>query len=105
MYQAGETWGDYVIMLHENAAYLGGLGLYVNDISDLLAFEFAQADGLNIIRSLSSATDAQVPAMGLDISLSRTYGQSISSRYEFGILGYGWSHKNHYSVNSLESCF
>ncbi len=88
----GATWGDYVRMLHKNARYLGNLGMYVNDVGKLLAFEFAQADGLNIVRTLSSATDAHVPAPGLDISFSRMYGQNISSRYRQGILGRGWSH-------------
>ena len=90
--EAGNTWGAYVDMLQANAIYLGRLGIYVNDVSDLLAFEFAQADGLNVVRTLASSTDAHVAAPGLDITFRRTYGQSISSRYTLGDFGRGWSH-------------
>ncbi|BBO84834.1 hypothetical protein DSCO28_54000 [Desulfosarcina ovata subsp. sediminis] len=96
--EAGTTWGSYVDMLQDNAVYLGRQGLYVNDISDLLAFEFAQADGMNVIRTLSSSTDAHAVAPGLDISFSRSYGQSISNRHALGGLGYGWTHNWDYSL-------
>ena len=32
--QIGPTWGDYIDMLSDNAAYLGRLGLHVIDVSD-----------------------------------------------------------------------
>jgi len=96
--EAGSTWGSYVTMLQDNAIYLGRQGLYINDISDLLAFEFAQADGINVVRTLASSTDAHVVAPGLDITFSRSYGQSISGRHALGDLGYGWSHNWDYSL-------
>ena len=96
--EAGTTWGSYVEMLQDNAIYLGRQGLFVIDIGDLLAFEFAQADGMNVVRTLASSTDAHVVAPGLDISFGRSYGQSISSRHALGDLGYGWSHNWGYSL-------
>ena len=96
--EAGSTWGSYVAMLQDNAIYLGRQGLHINDVSDLLAFEFAQADGMNVIRTLASSTDASVVAPGLDISFERSYGQSITSRHTLGDLGYGWSHNWDYSL-------
>ena len=90
--EAGDTWGTYVKMLQDNAVYLGRQGLHINDIGDLLAFEFAQADGMNVVRTLASSMDAHVVAPGLNITFSRTYGQSISRRHMLGDLGYGWSH-------------
>ncbi|MCB1764279.1 MAG: hypothetical protein KDI27_14230, partial [Gammaproteobacteria bacterium] len=96
--ETGSTWGGYVAMLQENAIYLGRQGLHVNDIGDLLAFEFAQADGMNVIRTLASSTDASVVAPGLDISFTRSYGQSITRRHALGDLGYGWSHNWDYSL-------
>ena len=90
--QAGATWGDYVRMLNNNAAYLRKLGLNVGDIRDLLAFEFAQADGLNVIRNLASATDAYTATPGLGLAFGRVFPQSISQRYTLGSLGRGWSH-------------
>ena len=99
---AGLTWGQYIQMLHDNAEYLGKLGLYVNDVSDLLAFEFAQADGLNIVRTLSSATDAHVPVPGLDITFGRMYSQNISNRYRQGVMGRGWSHNWDYWLEFVD---
>ena len=96
--EAGTTWGSYVEMLQENAIYLGRQGLYINDIGDLLAFEFGQADGMNVVRTLASSTDAHVIAPGSDISFGRSYGNSISSRHASGDLGYGWSHNWDYSL-------
>ena len=90
--QTGQTWGDYVSMLTDNAVYLNQLGIKVTDIGELLAFEFSQADAINVVRTLSSATDAHVSSPGLDISFSRVYPQNITSRYTFGDMGYGWSH-------------
>ena len=90
--QAGATWGDYVRLLDNNAAYLRKLGLNVADIRDLLAFEFAQADGLNVIRNLAAATDAYAPTPGLGLAFGRVFPQSISQRFTLGALGRGWSH-------------
>ena len=90
--QAGTTWGDYVRMLTDNAVYLSKLGLHVTDIGELLAFEFAQADSLNVLRTIASSTDAYIKSPGLDLSFRRFFGQSISSRYQSGSFGRGWSH-------------
>lgn len=96
--QTGSTWGDYVSMLDANAAYLGTLGESVNDISQLLAFEFAQADGLGPMRTLTSAVDASVEAPGMAITFSRFFAGSISLRNDQGTLGYGWSNNWDYSL-------
>ena len=98
--QAGDTWGDYVRMLDDNAAYLGRLGQRVVDIGDLLAFEFQQADGLGPMRTLASAVDAAVEAPGLPILFSRVFSGPISQRYELGTLGYGWSHNWDYLLTN-----
>jgi RHS repeat-associated protein len=90
--QTGATWGEYAEMLTDNAIYLARLGLQVTDIGDLLAFEFAQADGINVVGRLANSTDAFVPAPGLDLSFKRTFPYSISRRYSLGDFGRGWSH-------------
>ena len=90
--QTGTTWGDYVEMLTDNAAYLGKLSIDVTDISELLAFEFAQANGLNLLRHVSASIDAYVQAPGLDIVFQRVFPASIIQRYRTGFLGRGWSH-------------
>lgn len=90
--QAGATWGEYVGMLNGNARYLGKLGLNVQDLRDLLAFEYAQADGLNIMRRVAAATDAYAPTPGLGLVFGRVFPQSLIQRHAAGPLGYGWSH-------------
>jgi RHS repeat-associated protein len=96
--QVGDTWGDYLKMLDENASYLGRLGQRVVDVGQLLAFEFLQADGLSPLRSLAAAVDAAVEAPGLPLVFTRTFGSTISQRSELGPLGRGWSHNWQYSL-------
>ena len=96
--QVGSTWGSYVTMLDNNAAYLGRQGLYVVDISKLLAFQFMQVDGLNPLRTLANSVDVSVATPGLPLTFSRSFGESISQRYAFGSLGRGWSHNWQYSL-------
>jgi RHS repeat-associated protein len=89
--QVGDTWGDYVRMLDENAAYLGRLGQSVLDVGQLWAFEMQQAVGLNAVGQLASAVDCAVPAPGIALSFSRIYAESLVQRYAMGPLGRGWS--------------
>jgi len=90
--QVGTTWGGYVRMLDDNAAYLGRLGQRVVDVGQLLAFEFLQTDGLSPLRTLASAVDAAVESPGLPLVFSRFFPALISQRFELGPLGRGWSH-------------
>ena len=90
--QVGATWGGYVQMLDDNAAYLGRLGQRVLDVGQLLVFEFQQADGLSPIRTLASAVDVADDAPGLSLSFARVFPEPISQRYQLGPLGRGWSH-------------
>ena len=90
--EVGNTWGGYVSMLTANASYLGRLGLQVKDIGQLLAFEFAQADSINVVRYLAASTDADGEAPGQNISFRRMFPQSITGRYRLGAFGRGWFH-------------
>jgi RHS repeat-associated protein len=96
--QAGSTWGSYLRMLDENAAYLGRIGSPTSDISELQAFEFRQADGINPLNYLVQAVDAAVSAPGLQLVFQRAYAQPISRRYELGALGRCWVHNWQYSL-------
>ncbi|MCY2987964.1 MAG: dockerin type I domain-containing protein [Planctomycetota bacterium] len=98
--QVGSTWADYQRMLDDNEAYLGRLGTQVPDVSELLAFEFQQADGLGPVRTLASAVDATVEEPGLPIVFSRVFSEPISRRYELGTLGYGWSDNWDYQLST-----
>jgi YD repeat-containing protein len=96
--QVGSTWGSYVAVLDSNAAYLSRLGEPTSEISRLLGYEFRQADALNPIRYLASATDAYITAPGMDLSFSRAYAEPISRRYELGPLGRGWADQWQYTL-------
>jgi len=90
--QVGDTWGDYVTMLDDNAFYLGRLGENVSDVSDLLALEMQQANGYGPMAVLASSVDMVVPAPGLSLRFARTFPNSIPTRFRMGPLGRGWSH-------------
>jgi RHS repeat-associated protein len=87
-------------MLDQNAQYLDSLGEETGEISRLLGFELRQADALNPIRYLDSATDVVVDSPGMDITFSRAYAQPISRRYEIGPLGRGWADNWQYSLSA-----
>jgi YD repeat-containing protein len=96
--QTGGTWGKYVSTLDSSASYLGQLGLNVADVGTLLAFEFMQADGLCPFPVLAASVDATMPAPGLPLVFSRSFGERISQRYALGPLGRGWSHNWQYAL-------
>lgn len=89
--QIGPTYGDYVKMLTDNAAYLGRLGETVTDIGQLFSFEVQQAIGLTPVGTLAAATDASVPTPGLALSFGRSFGNTITDRYQTGPFGRGWA--------------
>ncbi|MDB5389702.1 MAG: repeat protein, partial [Planctomycetaceae bacterium] len=89
--QIGTTWGDYVNMLSDNANYLGRLGQNITNASDLYSFELQQALGLNPVSVLAASTDASVPAPGLSLDFSRSFGNTITERYAIGPFGRGWT--------------
>ncbi|MBN2473846.1 MAG: RHS repeat protein [Pirellulales bacterium] len=88
--QIGSTWGDYVRMLDENAAYLGGLGRSVVDVSQLWQFEVQQAAGLSPLSLLATAVDADVSAPQIPLTFGRSFLPSLVARHELGPFGRGW---------------
>ncbi len=86
----GNTWGDYVTALDQNATYLAQLGIDVNDVGDLTGFEIDQANGIDPI-TLATAEDISVPVPGLPLSIDRTIASTITGHYVFGPFGYGWA--------------
>jgi RHS repeat-associated protein len=89
--QIGPTWGDYVRMLSDNAAYLGRLGLHVTDVDELYGFELQQAIGLSPLSVLATALDAVLPTPGLPLLFGRSFGNTITERYQVGPFGRGWA--------------
>jgi len=90
--QAGDTWGEYVTMLADDASYLGRLGEWIVDAGTLLGFELQQADGFSPTDTIGGALDAYVTAPGPALSFIRSFPTSISDRYETGPFGRGWAH-------------
>ncbi|MBX3440753.1 MAG: RHS repeat protein, partial [Planctomycetaceae bacterium] len=88
--QIGSTWGEYIQMLSQNAAYLSRLGHTVRDVSELYGYEVMQAMGLSAIGSPASATDASIPTPGLALEFSREFASSIVERHVDGPFGRGW---------------
>ena len=91
----GGTFYSYFGTLQQNLTYLYNLGLVstaVNQLDDLSAFTLAQADGIHILKTLASATDASTPTPGLKLSFERIFPNSVSGRYRVGALGRGWTH-------------
>ena len=92
--QMGGTWGGYVQLLDNEAAYLGQLGENITDVGTLWGFAVQQADNaLNPIGPyLASATDEALATPGnLSLSFSRTFASTIYGRDIMGPLGLGWS--------------
>ncbi len=89
--QTGVEWSDYNKMLSDNARYLRNLGIDVVSQDQLWALELLQANGLSPLSELASAVDVAVETPGLSLSFGRSFGESISSRYEMGPLGRGWA--------------
>ncbi|MAE60216.1 MAG: hypothetical protein CMJ49_02550 [Planctomycetaceae bacterium] len=97
----GTTGADYLQVLSENASHLSMLGQRTNSLSGIQAFEIVQAAGLATIPVLAAAVDSSVAAPGRDLSITRTYANSIATRHEIGPYGYGWTHNYQRSLNSL----
>ena len=100
--QAGDTWGDYVDMLIRNARYLHRQGQRIDDIDQLLAFSFRQADGFSPLPVLAGRVDAAFQAPGLPIVFERNYLQPLSRRFEPGPLGRGWTHNWQVSLDEKD---
>ena len=76
--RVGTFASDYVRLLDSNAAYLSRIGEDVTDVAQLNGFTVAQADGLHPIQTLGTTTDANVPAPGLDLELTRSISRTRS---------------------------
>lgn len=95
---AGDTWGDYVLMLNKNLIYLDELGCVsangnsTFDTDSLVEFELMKANGTTTpAKTLASSVDMSVETPGLALGVARVYRNDITSRFEEGAFGYGWT--------------
>ncbi len=89
--QLGSTWGEYITSLGQIAQQLRKLGRDTVELADLYGFAVRQADGLNPLSQLDSSIDIALGTPGLPLTFSRSFSNTISSRYETGAFGYGWA--------------
>ena len=103
--QLGTTWGSYVQMLDNQAAYLGHLGENISDVGQLWQFAVAQADNAFLPSSqLAAATDVSLPTPGtLSLNFGRQFLAAIGNRQTLGPLGYGWTDDWQYSFSVASS--
>jgi RHS repeat-associated protein len=87
----GNTWGQYIQTLDNDATYLASIGQPTNDLNDLLSFEVEKANASYTSGTLLTVTPESLSGPGLDFSFTQSFQQSISGRYTSGILGYGWT--------------
>lgn len=93
----GSTWSDYLARLKANADYLSGLGYQTRRTDRLLALEVNRALGINAaMPTLAAATDIVRAARGLPLVFSRSFSSAMYTRFNRGVLGYGWT--DNYSV-------
>ena len=92
----GDTWGDYVKMLHGIADSLGQTG-QTYSVSELFAVAVQWAnDGFSPFGRLVTNTDLAAGAL----SFNRIFiGKEISSRYYEGDLGFGWDHNWNWNLD------
>jgi RHS repeat-associated protein len=95
MAMVGTTTDSYDAALAQAATYLGGVGettAQVSDVSRLWAFLTAQADAAFPASTLTSATDAALPAPGsLTLAIGRSFDATIDGRDQPGPFGLGWT--------------
>jgi RHS repeat-associated protein len=88
----GNTLGDWIRALSENAQFLARSGIVTNDLTELWSFEVMQAMGsLGPVSTLDAVTDAAMPVPGIGLSVARSFSNGIVSRYTTGPFGQGWS--------------
>ena len=87
----GDTLAEFEESVIALNRYLGQVGQATQDLDLLVGFCFQLANHAVPGTPLSAITDAAVPATGLPLFLSRAYLPSISSRFDTGPFGRGWS--------------
>lgn len=90
--QVGNTWGDYVTMLRQNAEHLGTLGQRIYDPAELFGFELQQAGTVGSPAVLQTEEDLRIPSTGLPFSFIRSFTALPAYRARIGAMGRGWRH-------------
>ena len=98
--QIGSTWGAYVQMLDNEAAYLGTLGENITSVGQLWRAATLQVTGSESPAAQQNVTtDIQLQIPGtLSLSFTRQHFAAISNIDTLGPLGYGWNDNWQYSL-------
>ena len=82
--------GDLQSVLLADSTYFAQLGESATD-DQLLRFEEQKANDALATPILVDAVDSAVAEPGLPLTLERSFLQTISGRYQQGLLGRGWT--------------
>jgi RHS repeat-associated protein len=88
----GSTTDTYQAALDADATYLAQLGQPTNDVARLVNYEINKANDVFSTTTLGDNVDASLPVPGgLSLSFERWFQPDVSSRYQLGTLGLGWT--------------
>src|SRR5205823_2101622 len=87
-----DTFGAYQRLLADAATHLNRVGARTDDPVRALDLLLQNANNDVPGRTLAPSTDASVATTGLGLTFGRSYPQTLSQRFEQGILGRGWTH-------------
>ena len=88
----GSTTDSYQAALDADATYLAQLGEPTSDVAQLVAYEINKANDTFSSSTLGDTVDAALPTPGnLSLSFERWFQPGVSSRYQMGTLGLGWT--------------
>ena len=87
----GSTVSDLYVVLRSDWPQLAQVGDFTQDISPLVRFELEKAaDDLIAAPVITPSVDLSLPAPGLPLIFTRSFGSGIIGRYQTGTLGRGW---------------
>ncbi|WP_208492247.1 putative Ig domain-containing protein [aff. Roholtiella sp. LEGE 12411] len=95
----GQTTGEYLATIADNANTFSQQGKPISDISVLLAAEIQQASNILLGNTLISAVDDSSPTPGLTLGIGRSFQSSFDGRLTLGEFGYGWT--NSWNITAL----
>ena len=100
--QIGDTWGDYVSALAQDAYALYTMGRSVTDVAKLFSYQLYQTMGYLELPQTKNRNDLATPGAGVPLAVVRSYQTNLEGRSAFGALGYGWSHLWEQRVEALD---
>lgn len=99
----GDTLADFWQLLTTNAEHLMRSREHVVAIDRLFTFELQKANNLPAVPVAATAMDIAFPAPGLPVIFGRSFGATISDRFQQGRLGRGWNDNFDISIHEVSA--